>query len=159
LQLFLTFAPQNLGNSEQVFLHVVKYAIAERQAASEWTIRKPGMFLRDKAKFYHQPYPNDYQIKPPPRYFGFMLDPQMSVSSEFRLNIVEPRAELAYYHKSAEGVFSDYVRALHSFSSERIIPKALDHSIDTILVVPSTWSDEARTIASKVRLHSFKVTT
>jgi hypothetical protein len=155
----LMFAPQELDD-ESFSVH---YAMADRQASSEWTIRKPRLVSAGKPKgmIYKKPRRKDYYgITLGWTSFGFMLDPQTPVPSSIRPFLEAQRAKLAISHnsKSAEGAFLDYVSALHSYSFERIASNPLNHPIDIILIIPSTWSDEAIVTVSKVRLKSVKVT-
>jgi hypothetical protein len=107
--------------------------------------------------FHVTPRPMDHDITLEWRSFGFVLDPQTPVPDRIRRSLKAQRAQLKTSCKTAAGVFSDYVSALHSYNSGYIASKALNHPIDTILVVPSTWSEKAMTTASEVRLHSVKV--
>jgi hypothetical protein len=136
----------------------MSYALADRQASSVWNIRK--LRQNDKATIIKRIERAKYHgITLAWQYFGSMLDPQMSVPSSIVPSLEAQSAQLAVSHRSAEGAFSAYVSAIHTYSRNLIAHRALNHPIDTILLIPSAWSDEARTTAMQVRLHSVNTKT
>lgn len=131
------------------------YTSADPQVSFGWQIKQS---LR-MAGPTNRPKRTDYGVDSNFTYFGFVLDPDIQ---DHILDRAGPKAglirqQLEVTNKTAEGVVSLFIRALHNYIVEVFASGEPDHSIDNlqtevIVTVPPTWSEQSRVTVTQVSL-------